>query len=85
MPRQNVLCAEGDIICMICAVGDDLKDDEPCKFDDQRTDDNCPGFECSEQCRLCPKICEFLYKPIVAKCKDNSHTWRNVLTIDKDY
>ncbi len=58
--RQNVLCAGEDGICLFCMIGEDLEGDQVCKFDNQRTDKECPGFQCCEQCRECPKDCEFL-------------------------
>lgn len=60
--KQNAACAgeEDDGICMFCSIGDELVDDEQCKFDSQKINNDCPGFECSEQCRECPGDCEFL-------------------------
>ena len=62
MARQNVICADGESICLFCSVGDDLEDGDSCGYDPLHTDEGCPGFECSEQCRLCPSSCEFLDK-----------------------
>ena len=62
MVRKNIECAGEDGLCMICAVGDDLENDECCKYDSQHTEEGCTGFQCSEQCRLCPTTCEFLAK-----------------------
>jgi hypothetical protein len=60
--RQNIKCADGEDICVFCAVGDNLEDPDYCEYDDQKTEDGCPGFECSAQCRECPMDCEFLGK-----------------------
>lgn len=60
MEKQNIICAGEDDICLFCGIGDELEDQESCKFDSQRTEEGCPGFECMEQCRLCPSDCEFL-------------------------
>jgi hypothetical protein len=58
-PRQNVICAGADGICLFCSIGDDLDEDDECPFDGQKTDEGCPGFACVEQCRECPSDCEF--------------------------
>lgn len=63
MKPQNIECAGADGICVICALGEELKDNEPCQYDAMRGEDECPGFECAEQCRLCPEDCEFYGKP----------------------
>lgn len=58
--RQNIICAEGNNLCLICMRAEDLENDEECKFDKIRTEKRCPGFICNEQCRYCPSDCEFL-------------------------
>lgn len=58
--RQNIICADGNDLCLFCYVGEILEDEESCKFDNQKTKDGCPGFVCNEQCRYCPEDCEFL-------------------------
>jgi hypothetical protein len=58
--KQNKICAGEDDICMICSIVDDIGNPERCEFDNKCIDNNCPGFQCSEQCGKCPKGCEFL-------------------------
>ena len=60
MKPRNIECAGADGICTICVIGEDLEEDAPCRYDAMRDGDGCPGFECAEQCRLCPEDCEFL-------------------------
>ncbi len=60
--RQNIICADGIDLCLICAIGDTLGEGEGCEFDNQKTEKGCPEFECNEQCRYCPEDCEFLGK-----------------------
>lgn len=63
MLKQNIICAEGLDLCMICNIGESLEEAETCRFILQKTAEDCPGFICSLQCRYCPKNCEFLYCP----------------------
>lgn len=58
--KKHIECAGEDGICAICALGEELEDDDPCRYDGLRGEEECPGFECAEQCRLCPADCEFL-------------------------
>ena len=61
MARQNVKCAGEDGICLFCCKADEIEaDNDHCEYDYQKTEEGCPGFECSEQCRECPADCEFL-------------------------
>lgn len=58
---------EFEDLCTFCAVPDmdgdfDFEIAYVCKYDDQKKDDSCPGFECGEQCRLCDPACEYLGK-----------------------
>ena len=60
--RQNVICTGMDDICLICEIGDSLENADFCEYDSKRTEEECPGFICNEQCRSCPESCEFYQK-----------------------
>ena len=57
--KQNQICAGNDDICMICTVGDNLENDAKCKHINLLHENDCPKFECAEQCRFCSLDCEF--------------------------
>jgi hypothetical protein len=62
MDNQNIICPEEDELCLLCSIGEDLKEDMLCLYDHLRIGNSCPGFQCTEQCRECPKECIHLSK-----------------------
>lgn len=63
MNFERCLTEFGDI-CMLCGRTDDDdfdNENDRCKFDEKKKSDReCEGFYCGEQCRLCSPLCDKL-------------------------